>query len=250
MKHLLYISILLFSLAASGQRYHRVANGEIVQSGSIPKTFVRATGTVYGYDNLSDSIWYADGWRTEVVPEYNSETQRLGALYYDAANDYVTRSVNDLTTQELAQRKENLLQSLDENFDYAQIKALLRLLSEPLLQSDSITTEELEVLSGIYKQYREGVAYEAGEVFVYDSTLYKVVQPHTSQADWFPNQTPALYTPFTPPGQVAEWVQPTGAQDAYNLGDRVLFNGSTYESLIDANTWSPTVYPAGWQLIE
>lgn len=37
--------------------------------------------------------------------------------------------------------------------------------------------------------------------------------------------------------------------DAYNIGDRVSFEGSNYESLIDANTWSPTSYPAGWQLI-
>ena len=42
------------------------------------------------------------------------------------------------------------------------------------------------------------------------------------------------------------WVQPTGAHDAYALGDRVEFNGKNYESLIPANVWSPAVYPAGW----
>lgn len=46
-----------------------------------------------------------------------------------------------------------------------------------------------------------------------------------------------------------DWVQPTGAHDAYNTGDRVTFEGADYESLIDANVWSPTAYPAGWQLI-
>lgn len=45
------------------------------------------------------------------------------------------------------------------------------------------------------------------------------------------------------------WVQPTGAHDAYAIGDRVSFNGANYESKIAANVWSPTVYPAGWQLI-
>lgn len=43
-----------------------------------------------------------------------------------------------------------------------------------------------------------------------------------------------------------EWVQPTGAHDAYQMGDRVTFEGASYESTIDANTWSPSVYPAGW----
>lgn len=45
----------------------------------------------------------------------------------------------------------------------------------------------------------------------------------------------------------ADWVQPTGGHDAYKKGDRVSFEGSVYESLIDANTWSPTAYPDGWR---
>lgn len=46
---------------------------------------------------------------------------------------------------------------------------------------------------------------------------------------------------------VDEWVQPTGGHDAYNIGDQVTFEESTYESLINANVWSPTGYPAGWE---
>lgn len=45
------------------------------------------------------------------------------------------------------------------------------------------------------------------------------------------------------------WVQPTGSQDAYNTGDRVIYQGSVYESKINANVWSPAGYPAGWTLI-
>lgn len=47
----------------------------------------------------------------------------------------------------------------------------------------------------------------------------------------------------------AEFVQPTGAHDAYNIGDRVTFEGQVYESTIDANVYSPSAYPAGWTLI-
>ena len=46
-----------------------------------------------------------------------------------------------------------------------------------------------------------------------------------------------------------EWVQPTGATDAYNKGDQVTFEGQEYKSLIDGNTWSPTAYPQGWEKI-
>ena len=51
-------------------------------------------------------------------------------------------------------------------------------------------------------------------------------------------------------GAAPDWVQPTGAHDAYSTGDRVAFGGNVYESLIDANTWSPTDYPAGWRKVE
>ena len=50
-------------------------------------------------------------------------------------------------------------------------------------------------------------------------------------------------------GATPEWVQPTGAHDAYQTGDTVTFEGQEYVSLIDGNTWSPTDYPQGWEKI-
>ena len=44
-----------------------------------------------------------------------------------------------------------------------------------------------------------------------------------------------------------EFKQPTGAHDAYKKGDRVTYNGEVYESLINANVYSPTDYPQGWK---
>lgn len=47
---------------------------------------------------------------------------------------------------------------------------------------------------------------------------------------------------------VKDWVQPTGAHDAYMSGDVVKFtDGKTYKSLIDNNVWAPDTYPAGWE---
>jgi len=45
-----------------------------------------------------------------------------------------------------------------------------------------------------------------------------------------------------------EFVQPTGAHDAYAKGERVAYQNKNYESLISANVWSPSAYPAGWIL--
>lgn len=45
-----------------------------------------------------------------------------------------------------------------------------------------------------------------------------------------------------------DFVQPTGAHDAYQTGDIVKYNGQLYESTIDNNVWSPDTYPQGWKL--
>ena len=50
---------------------------------------------------------------------------------------------------------------------------------------------------------------------------------------------------------VSEWHQPTGAHDAYMIGDKMLYtDGKVYKSLINSNVWSPEVYPNGWELVE
>lgn len=53
-----------------------------------------------------------------------------------------------------------------------------------------------------------------------------------------------------PEPDIPVWVQPTGAHNAYQMGDKVHYPGANdpvYESLINGNVWSPDAYPAGWQ---
>lgn len=48
----------------------------------------------------------------------------------------------------------------------------------------------------------------------------------------------------------AEWMQPTGVHDTYNVGDRVTFEEAVWESVIDVNVWSPADHPQGWKKID
>lgn len=107
----------------------------------------------------------------------------------------------------------------------------------------------------VYDPWVENKAYDVGVYLTYgvngvgDPQLYKVVQAHTSQADWTPDVTPALFTPIgLNESGYPIWSQPTGAHDAYNKGDIVDYNGALYESLIDGNVYSPDAYPAGWAI--
>ena len=46
-----------------------------------------------------------------------------------------------------------------------------------------------------------------------------------------------------------DFIQPTGAHDAYHIGDRVIYNGKLYECIWDGNAYSPDDYPQGWKEI-
>ena len=121
--------------------------------------------------------------------------------------------------------------------------------------AQTLTDEEAMEIATVYPAYEIGKAYAVNEMLTYgvneagDPQLYRVVQAHTSQEDWKPDATPALYTPIglTEEGYPV-WSQPTGAHDAYNTGAIVDYNGTLYKSLIDGNVWSPETYPDGWEI--
>ena len=121
--------------------------------------------------------------------------------------------------------------------------------------AQTLTDEQALEVSTVYPAWEPGKDYAQGDIFTYgvndadDPQLYRVAQAHTSQADWLPNSTQALYTPIglTDAGYPV-WSQPTGAHDAYNTGDIVDYNGTLYRSTIDGNVWAPDAYPAGWEI--
>lgn len=48
--------------------------------------------------------------------------------------------------------------------------------------------------SAMYPVWATGIAVEVGQRYQYGDRLYKVGQAHTTQADWTPDATPALWT--------------------------------------------------------
>ena len=118
----------------------------------------------------------------------------------------------------------------------------------PYIEKASVSLADEDALQAVelFPQWVIGRAYAVDERLQYNGVLYRVVQAHTSQADWMPDKTPALFV-IVSLDEWPEFVQPTGAHDAYKKGDKVTFEGKHYISLIDGNVYSPTAYPAGWQ---
>lgn len=92
-----------------------------------------------------------------------------------------------------------------------------------------------------------GVKYEAGFLVKNVGVLYQVIQPHTSQLDWQPSTTPALFKKVSL-DEYPVWKQPTGAHDAYMKGDKCSHNEKRWISDVDNNVWEPSVY--GWTEVQ
>ena len=102
-------------------------------------------------------------------------------------------------------------------------------------------------------------AYKKGDIVNYKGALYEslidgnVWAPDVYAAGWelvkeSPEEPEEPDEPVTE--EYPDWVRPTGAHDAYNIGDIVKYNGKLYQSTINGNVWAPDEYPAGWTLYE
>ena len=117
-----------------------------------------------------------------------------------------------------------------------------------LIEQLAVTLDDQTALTGVelFPTWVVGKAYAVNDRAQYNGTLYKCIQAHTSQTDWMPSATPALWKTVSL-DEYPEWVQPSGAHDAYNIGDKVTYNEQHYVCTSNANVYAPDVY--GWDLI-
>ena len=81
--------------------------------------------------------------------------------------------------------------------------------------------------------------------YQHNGELYKVVQPTVFQTQYEPGAegTSSIFVKISLE-EWPEWIQPTGAHDAYAKGDKVTHSSKKWTSDVDANVWEPGVY--GW----
>lgn len=116
------------------------------------------------------------------------------------------------------------------------------------IASSMLDDKQADENSVLFLVWESGVPYAIGDRRRYNGLLYRCVQAHTSQDDWTPDATPALWVRCAEPAdEYPEWVQPTGAQDAYANGDKVSHNEKHWVSNVDNNVWEPGVY--GWDAV-
>ena len=102
--------------------------------------------------------------------------------------------------------------------------------------------------------WMEGEKVEAGWKRTHGGKTYECLQAHQTQADWTPTATIGVLWKEQQGEDIPVWVQPTGAHDAYRVGDIVWYptkDSQLWECTAgDAsgyNSWAPGVY--GWTKI-
>lgn len=91
----------------------------------------------------------------------------------------------------------------------------------------------------------DGRTYQIGDRVKFEGKLYKCVQQHNSQEGWTPYAASSLWARMDDPSEEwPQWVQPTGAHDAYDIGAKVSYDGKHWVCTMSANVYQPGVY--GW----
>lgn len=202
-----------------------------------PTNYLTENGKMILNFNTNIEVMLENGFKEiiNVVPSYDANTQVVTMDSY--TEEATTITVNYVVTAKPLTKEEQL-----EN----QRNLALTFFAETLSDSQALQVPMLfDDFDG------NGVAYEVGKRVLYNGVLYKVIQAHTSQEGWTPIDAPSLFAKVineTIDGSVPEFEQPNST-NPYMKGDRVIFNGKVYESLIDNNVYSPEAYPAGWKEI-
>lgn len=116
--------------------------------------------------------------------------------------------------------------------------------------SDMTTTELREACAGMQAELERREAEQTTRTAVDDAVqAYADSQGLTVLQAWRALAPEGVEVPNDPEPEplpdAPEFVAPSGAHDAYSIGDLVTFKGRVYRSRISGNTWSPAAYPQG-----
>lgn len=178
----------------------------------------------------------------------------MKAIEYNTQTGEITeREMTAEEIQAMTPTPEEIQQWVQEETKRRQQEAIQKFQEKQVIESvQQLSDDEAIEMQDVYPLWKNNLSVKIGEKYQdfnsdNEMVLWKVIQGHTTQENWQPKDTPALFVRVGFDGEILDFVQPTGAHDAYKIGDKVKFNGLTYESVINGNVYSPTAYSAGWK---
>ena len=215
-------------------KYGVLLDGQLIYA---KEYFVCEDGSIIINFNSNEKLMRAYGFKVVIdeVPEYDLENEYVAISGYTEKENVI---IVNYEVREIVKTQQQL--RADD-----QLKCLK-------MFAQTLTDEQALEVPLVFDEFEIGKGYEVGKRILYQGVLYKVITSHTSQETWTPDVAPSLFAKVlneTIDGSVPEWKQPDSV-NAYMTGDKVMFEGQVYESLVDNNVWSPSANPSGWQLVE
>ncbi|KAA9292909.1 hypothetical protein QP168_09265 [Aerococcus urinae] len=194
-------------------------------------------------------------YQTEIVEKAQAQVDQATSALQEFKDNLATVSDEALTKvqSQLEDLVSQATESLNERLSTVEIETENL---KQLINAKDLTDDQKEEIESKYPDWEPDTDYTEGMIVNFDGTQYEVLSDHTSQADWLPSDTPALYTEVKQDSLddgtevIKDFVQPTGNHDTYSQGDKVIFNGEVYESIVDDNAYSPDDSPENWKIIQ
>lgn len=188
-------------------------------------------------------VGYLDAEPTENAIEVSDTFKEENFLRYKL----VDGKLETLTDEEFDKEYPNYYTANQRNI---QEDNFLKVQKMMLLQT--LPDEKAVGFSLLYEEWTVGEIYSNKEIVRHKEKLYRCISKdsHTSIESWAPDLAPSLWVEISDPREeYPDFKQPTGAHDAYTIGDKITFNGEHYISEIDNNVWSPTAFSRGWRKV-
>lgn len=107
---------------------------------------------------------------------------------------YENGIIRDMTDEEIAAMQDAAARAeAEEKHRPLSAVEVQEMLLRQQINTLSVDDQTAYRMKGFYPEWAAGEAYTVGYKLLYGGELYKVLQAHTSQADWTPDAVPALF---------------------------------------------------------
>ena len=159
---------------------------------------------------------------------------------------YVNGQYIEMTAEEIAEfQREATRFELEERTRPLTESEVNRMLITAQINTLTVDDNTALRMTEFYPEWAAGIDYTVGYKVKYNGLLYKCLTGHKSQEGWEPPEAVSMWAKVltSDDGEALPWEQPEST-NGYAVGDKVTYNGKTWQSTVDNNVWEPGVY--GW----
>lgn len=164
---------------------------------------------------------------------------------YEDIERYKLYTEDELQKNATAKATQALKEALD-----TQMITLMSLVATPM--AASMSDEEVASIEVFIQEWEVGKSYKIGDVVRYKGGVWRALSNSIAQEIYPPDNYTAGWKRIGEPDEsgIYPYSQPLGATDAYQVGDKISYNGHIYECILANNVWAPDAYPPGWKLLD